>query len=50
MRRTRLSLRYTKVCSRCGANTYTKKENEEGLCKRCQEEYKETMFAIYGDE
>lgn len=41
---------HTQVCSHCGSNLHTKKEYGQERCERCQEEYEEEMFAIYGTE
>lgn len=39
-----------KVCLRCGRNLHTKKEYKQGQCERCQGQYEEEMYAIYGNE
>lgn len=38
------------VCDHCGRNLHTKIEYEQGRCGRCQEEYDEEMYAMYGVE
>ena len=45
----RKSANASHVCSHCGCTLHTKKEYKDEQCERCQEEYEEEMYAIYGD-
>lgn len=50
MKRKTITPDYTKLCSHCGKNLHTKQEYKDRQCYRCQEEYEEEMYAIYGDD
>jgi hypothetical protein len=50
MKRESTTWALSKECEHCGRALRTKKECEQGQCERCQEEYEEEMYAIYGDE
>ena len=50
MKRQSTTWALSKECEHCGRDLRTKKEWDQGQCNRCQEEYEEEMYAIYGDE